>query len=211
MITTVEEYIAYLKRIEDENPPNAGKINLPKDENIYNINLNTRQIEAPEFLSVELDHNSETVYFSFDRYFDNMDLTTTVCVIQYDNKNAVRPDTGLPAGSYIYVVPFYDITYFGKDENKVLIPWMIEGPATAAAGPIEFAIMFYRIDAQGKSYLYKLNTMVAKSKILHGISESKIEQFNDFWISDEDTLMQWFQQQINDLKPGLKLYWLDVE
>ena len=167
MITAPEDYLTLLYRIQDENRQTVA-ILLPKDETIYDIDLDSRTIKAPEFLSVEKDHYSEVIYFRFDRYYDNMDLTNAVCVIQYINENAKNSD-GLPAGGYAYPVPFYDVTHY-KNENKVLIPWVIGGPATAAAGPITFAIKFYLLDEEGKHFIYDLNTLVSSSKVLHGMN-----------------------------------------
>ena len=111
-------------------------------EPIYEVDLNKRSIEAPEFLSVELDHNAETIYFSVDRFFDNVDLSTVYCVIQYQNAN---PDKA--KGGYIYPVPYFDVTTKAR-ENKMLFQWAIEGPATAFSGPVTFSIKFYRIAAK---------------------------------------------------------------
>ena len=80
MITTPEEYIAKLYLIQNNNLPTVALL-LPSDETIYNIDLNSRTIEAPEFLSTETDHFAETIYFKVDRYFDNMDSTKTICII----------------------------------------------------------------------------------------------------------------------------------
>lgn len=102
MITTAEEYQKYLWQLQDQNKP-VSAILLPSDENIYEINLNTRTINAPEFLSVRKDHAAETVYFLVDRFYDNMDLSQTACVIQY--KNAAGEE-------HIFPVPFYDVTTF---------------------------------------------------------------------------------------------------
>ena len=60
MITTPEEYLSKLHLIQNNNFPTIA-ILLPRDETIYNIDLNTRTIEAPEYLSVETDHYAETV------------------------------------------------------------------------------------------------------------------------------------------------------
>ena len=106
------------------------------------------------------DHHAETVYFKVDRFFDNMDLTNTVCLIQYINKNAVDSE-GNPSKGRVYLVPFYDTTHF-KDEDKILIPWAINGPATSAAGPIEFSLKFYLLNYNGSEYLYNLNTFFHK-------------------------------------------------
>ena len=104
MITTPKEYNEKLWQIQSENAPTLA-ILLPSTEKIYNIDLNKRTIEAPKFLSVSKDHNAETIYFKIDRFFDNVDLSNTVCLIQY--KNALKEER-------VYVVPFYDIETFGR-------------------------------------------------------------------------------------------------
>ena len=58
-----------------------------------------------------------------------MDLATTACVVQYINANNE---------GRLYTVPYYDIETF-HDENKILIPWCIEGEATKAAGDVSYA------------------------------------------------------------------------
>jgi hypothetical protein len=81
MVSTAEEYFANLFKINGSfNPPSLAVI-LPRSENIYKIDLDSRTVEAPEYLSVLDDHNSETIYFIMDRFFDNMDMSTTTCVI----------------------------------------------------------------------------------------------------------------------------------
>jgi hypothetical protein len=54
---------------------------LPNQEKIYTIDLEQRTIETPEFLSIENDHASETVYFKAARHYDCIDLADTICVI----------------------------------------------------------------------------------------------------------------------------------
>lgn len=109
MITTVEEYNAKLGLIQDANYPSQALL-LPKDEFIYEIDLNTRTIQAPIFLGVEKDHTAETIYFITDRFFCGMDLANTSCLVQYVN--------ALGEGRF-FPVPFYDVTtYSGRDANK---------------------------------------------------------------------------------------------
>lgn len=206
MITTPEDYLKYLYLIQDQNFPKQA-ILLPTDETIYEIDLKTRTIQAPEILSAERDHQSETVYFKVDRYFDNMDLTKTVCLVQYINKNAVTSE-GLPSEGYIYAVPFYDVEYF-KDENKILIPWCIEGMATQAAGPVEFAINFYLLNDEGSKYLYNLNTQIATSKVLHGMNV--ITDENEYFIIPEsENFAKYVLQELAQFKDQSILKWIDA-
>ena len=73
MVTTPLEYYSNLNLVLNENPPIYAL--LPNAEKIYNIDLNTRIIDAPEFLGVNKDHKAETIYFIVDRYNDYMDLS----------------------------------------------------------------------------------------------------------------------------------------
>ena len=134
MVTNPSDYEEKLWQIQS-NAPTTKAILLPTDEEIYEIDLNTRSISVPKFLSVAKDHYAETIYFKFDRYYDKMDLTTKCCIIQYTNA---------AGNTYIYPVPFYD-TQILSDENKVVIPWCIQGAATEEAGTVNFAVCFYSV------------------------------------------------------------------
>jgi hypothetical protein len=74
---------------------------MPIGERVYNIDLLTREVEAPESLGIQYDAKSEWIYFRCPRFIDNIDLTQVCCVIQYKNANK---------DSRIYPVPFYDAT-----------------------------------------------------------------------------------------------------
>jgi len=187
MITTAAEYYANLYRIQDENPPTLALL-LPSTEKIYEINLNTRTIEAPEFLSVETDHRAEAIYFKMPRFFDGIDLTTKTAVIQYENA----------AGEgHVYVVPFYDIETADRlginmgtnVRQTVLFPWLIDNNVAKVAGTVKYNIRFYEL-ASETEVVYSLNTLPAESKILHGIDLS------------DDTLYLVITLKEDDYEPG---------
>ena len=160
MITISTEYYRNLYKIQqDMNLPSLA-ILLPSTENIYEVDLNTRKIEAPEFLSNYTDHASEVIYFKCDRYFDYMDLASCSIVIQY--KNAAGENR-------IYPVPFVDVATCSL-ENKMLIPWCVDGNVTAQAGEVTFSIRFYKIDVNGAFLQYSLVTLPAKSQILEAMN-----------------------------------------
>lgn len=187
MIISVDEYIKYLSYIQSNNRPAIAV--LPSSEKVYEIDLKTRQIETPEYLSVEHDHKSETVYFKVNRFFDYMDLSETTCIVQYitaDNK------------ARIYVVPFFDITSYAK-EDKMLIPWCVDGGATAVAGPIQYSIRFYKVDAEGQQFLYNLNTRPARSKILYGMEVQDMNEDYDLTPSVYDEVMAMLTEFSNHL------------
>jgi hypothetical protein len=54
MITSASEYFALYHQVTSGNPPDLAVL-LPSEENIYNIDLNSRTIEAPKVLGVHKD------------------------------------------------------------------------------------------------------------------------------------------------------------
>ena len=129
---------------------------------MYEIDLSTRTIHGPETLSVQSDHYAETVYFLIDRYYDNMDLAQTNCVVQYVSNGE----------SYVYAVPFCDVTTY---EGKMIVPWTISASATKTAGTIKYFVKFYLVEGitspeTGEvidaAFTYSLNTLPATSTIL---------------------------------------------
>ncbi len=198
MVTKPSDYEEKLWQIQSSAPTEKA-ILLPTDEKIYDIDLNTRKITVPKFLSVEKDHTAETVYFRFDRYYDLMDLTNTSCVIEYINAKG---------DSYIYPVPFYDVTTF-VDRSQVLIPWCIQGPATEKAGTVKFAVRFYQINKDHK-LSYSLRTLVAESQVLKGqkADDGNISYDN---IDLNDNLLEFLQEVESAYRDNvLTLYWVDV-
>lgn len=177
--------------ISAENPASSDTIILPKDTKIYNIDLDTREIEAPEVLSVQSDHYAETFYFLVDRYYDNMDLAQTNCIIQY-----VIGDQ-----SYVYAVPYCDVTTF---EGKILIPWIISASATQSGGTVKYFVRFYLTkgslteDPETKEsqahFIYSLSTLPAKSTILKTLPQ-------DSFIQEDDILKLKFNEKEMDLSP----------
>ena len=133
MIITQQEYLDYLNKLKN---PDFKALTFPKGEHIYNINLNTRKCDAPTFLSVKNDHEAETILFQVDRFFDNMDLSMVNCVIQYTNANG---------DGYLYRVPFYDKETL-QEKGKLIVPWFIKAPVTAASGPVNFSFQFYVLE-----------------------------------------------------------------
>lgn len=197
MITYEPEYIDKLYEIQNMGLLKKAVL-VPHNEHIMDVNLNTRKIKVPEFLSVSKDHQSETVYFKFDRYYDMIDLTNMVCVIIY--KNAKGEES-------IYPVPFYDVKTFAA-EKKVLIPWCIQGPATAYAGNIEFSILFFKLDIANKKLVYSLNTLPAFGKVLQGqnwdLNNIELSQ-----ITIDNTYIETIQR-IAELDKAMNIYWINV-
>ena len=199
MITTPKDYQSLLYLIQDPNRP-TKIIQLPVDETIYEVDLNTRKIAAPEFLSVEKDHRAEWIYFKVDRWFDNTDLSTVNCIFQYNNADKNPKKKG-----YIYAPPFIDVTTYA-DEGKIIIPWCIEGPATAYAGKVEFSIKFYKMSSDG-SLIYNLNTQPAVSKVLQGMD---VFEETENYIYEQTTVEEIYAR-IEEISRQNDIYWLKME
>lgn len=177
---------------------------MPYAIKYYDIDLETRTIDAPEYLSVAKDHYAENIYFRVNRFFDYMDLATTTCVIQY--KNAAG-QTG------VYAVPYFDIES-GKGNSdsgcpdKLIIPWCIAGKASAVDGNITYALRFYRIDINGDRMIYNLNTRPATSKILYGMNVSSPDVDGDYDIPP--TVFDQLVQMIDEVR-AQDVYWLEYK
>ena len=198
MITFEPEYKAKLWEIQNQYLTKRAVL-VPHNEKVFDIDLDKRTVQVPEYLSVQQDHESETIYFKFDRFYDTVDLTNMICVIQYKNAGGEE---------YFYPVPFYDITTYGNEPgHKVLIPWCIQGAATAYAGSVEFSVIFFRLDANS-NLIYMLNTIPAKGKILQGQNWDFKETTKNQITFDDQFMLK--VQKILDAEDGLKVYWLDV-
>ena len=168
-----QDYLSHLYIIQNQNPPSL--VLFPETKRIYDIDLDTRMIDAPQFLSISNDHKAETIYFRVDRFRDYMDLSNTICVIQY-----VTPD----GKAHVYPVPFYDVLT-EKHNQKMILPWCIDGAATHLKGIVQYSIRFYRIEEKEEQYelVYNLNTQITRGEILHGMQVSELSK--DFEISAE--------------------------
>lgn len=165
-----------LLNIQKQHPKDAYPL-LGYEGSGYYIDLATRKIEAPEFLSIEKDHASEVKYFVVDRYLDYKDLSTIPCVVQYENA----------LGEH-FIHPICNVdTYTLRDSFKMILPWNISGSVAKAPGNITYSFRFFEfeqtedengnIDYKDK-LIYNLNTLPATSKILHGLDIS-LDQPND--------------------------------
>ena len=209
MVTAPNDYIKFLYQIQNPNRQTQAII-FSDNEPLYEIDLNTRTILAPSFLSVEYDHNAETIYFLVDRYYDNIDLSQMFAVVQYENADPVKERRG-----WIYPVPYFDINGPFVPEGKMIFPWVIQGPATAYAGTVTFAVKFYRlkdleIDHENgttryaKEYEYVLNTVPTTSKVLHGMD---IYTTSENYIYPENTVESLYQA-IEEVRRQNDLYWI---
>lgn len=224
MVTNPAEYARLLWKIQDQNPPTTALL-LPNSERLIDVDLNTRLITPPEYLSVATDHRAETVFFVMDRFHDNVDLSEMNCVVEFVNADKK---------SGLYVVPFIDKdTLYQK--NRIIVPWLIEGLATAKAGVITYSLKFFQVQKDNYSkFSYILNTQSAKSKILEGNNfdgtavqsdvekmmgstmEELIDSKSIVNFSDMANNVQWAYEylvaKMNEIQKDERwdIYWIDV-
>ena len=182
MITDPSEFRQKLQEIQ--NSANVTFTHLPSNEPRFIIDANSREINIPfefSFLGVIGDHKAETIYFEIDRYFDDEDLSTHTCVIQFVNKNLKT----LECNEGLYPVTTMDVNSI---DGKIIFGWNIMNDVTQIAGDIHFSIRFYSIDSNNK-FTYNFNTLTANSIILDTldvkhtsiieISPSELQAWND--------------------------------
>ncbi len=210
-VDSKQEYYAELFRIQEQNAPSLA-ILVPKSEKIYDIDLDARTIEAPsEFSIVSSDHSSETIYFKLPRYYDNVDLSTLICIIQYTNA---------AGNSFIYPVPYYDVDTLALVDHDVIvrdgqtmttekpmmiIPWRVAGTAAAEPGKVTFAIQFYRFNGNS-DMSYILNTLPQTLTIKAGLG---VDQ-SAFKYTEESLVKQTYLEYFSDAAMAAnegKLYW----
>lgn len=195
MITVATEYWRNLYRIQqDHNLPSLAVL-LPSTENIYELDLNSRKIEAPEFLSNYTDNAAEVLYFKCDRFFDYMDLASCNVIVQYKNAKGENR---------IYAVPFVDVATCSL-ENKMLIPWCVDGNVTAQAGEVKFSIRFYKIDVDGNYVTYMLTTLPAKSEV-YDTQDVISEDAEKFVVNPSQ--YEYLVDRINQLADHVDLEWI---
>lgn len=192
-------YKNLLTKIQNAAIQSTTTVNMPSDKQFYKIDLSSRTINGPATISVQGEHYAETIYFLVDRFYDNMDLAQTNCVVHYviDDK------------SYVYAVPFCDVRSY---DGKIIIPWSISMSATQKSGTIQYFVRFYLIDdsenTENPQYIYNLNTRPATSRILTTLSQE------DF--AEEDNtlnLPSYYEELINNFNAMANtatVFWTDV-
>ena len=191
-----QDFLSQLYIIQSNNPPSF--VLFPEHKEIYNIDLESRKIDTPEFLSVVKDHNSSTIYFRVKRFYHYTDLSKMTCIIQYTTLKNKQTN--------IYTVPFYDIIT-ELDEQNMLFAWCIDKYATPVSGPIEFSIRFYSVqldnDQEKYELEYNLNTVIATSEIKESLDVTELS--DDFDIELNKYLE--LSARIDELSQAGKIYW----
>lgn len=144
-------------------------LRLPVDEPLFEIDANSRKIDVPsEFksngLSVQGDHLAETVFFSIDRYFDYMDLST--CDISINWK------MGSETGRTHNFIMNTDII-----PGSIVFGWPVNKTITAKSGALSFAVEFCKKNDDDE-ITYAFNTLASTINIKDGLVVESAEVTN---------------------------------
>ena len=208
MIVSPQEYKRLLNSLT--NPNNfANMIQIPAEEYNYEIDLKKREIEAPEFLSVTSEHNAEILWFKANRFFDNIDLATSTCWIQFVNAQGDELFCAVPV--------IVGLERYGNE--SILIPWPVGHEVTKKAGNIKFSFQFFKLSEDSLRFLYLINTKPANSKVLQGMlfdanmfdsEEIADAQASQIQASSVASLLHQLTEDYATLSGQYVQYWVDV-
>ena len=206
MIITAEEYKQALLNIQQGTT--VVHTTLPATEPRFHVDLDTRTITIPDefkFLATKKETKAETIYFVCDRYFDDIDLSTKTCVVQWINTDGSTTNRGL------YPVTELDIDSI---DGKIVFGWQIQSESTQIPGKIEFAISFYKIgeDELGENvFKYNLTTLATSSLILDTLdvwgsttTPSMMPTELQVWLNQVNSIAKEANDNNNDTKAKIK-------
>lgn len=158
-ISDLSQYFSHLKDLVDlkKNNPEKFKnrfIILPIDEELFEIDANTRQIEVPasfkKTAGVAGDQVAEIVYFSIDRYFDITDLNEQNIYIEWIGPNG-QEGVSEEIIRDLEIIP-----------GKIIFGWALHNEITKDPGTIEFDVCFWKRekdDEPTSDIVYTLRTL----------------------------------------------------
>lgn len=167
-ISSLEEYFQNLEEIA---ACDTKFLRLPVDEELFEIDLNTRQITVPPSfkkagLAVQGDDLAEVVYFRTDRFFDATDLNETFILIQWEAPNGNK----MASPAYFQEVE--------SETDKLIFGWAVTKEMTTLPGTLRFSVSFVDgesisengLEVSVEDLLYRLSTLVASININAGLS-----------------------------------------
>ena len=168
-IHSLEDYFLHLTDIAElevgaKEMPQAFLLVLPADEEIFEIDANTRAITVPAFvkkngIGVYGDHRAEMIVMTIDRYFDHEDFLNDKIVINWNFT---------PAGAKL---PMYEenkaAAAFAPNEELnpglVTFGFIITKDMTPGKGVLNFSVTIY--DEKSGEIVYSFNTLTASVNI----------------------------------------------
>lgn len=154
-ITSLDEYFSYIVEL---NKISKRYTILPLDEEVFDIDANTRTIKVPDSfknngISVQGDEVAEIVYFRINRFFDAIDLALRDIYVEW--KSAAKDENGKEITGVS--VPWVIDTE--SDPGYIIFGWALSSKITAAAGTVTFAVRFYTFDKEKELLEYSLSTL----------------------------------------------------
>lgn len=174
-ITSLDEYFSYIVEL---NAISKRYTILPLDEEVFEIDANTRTITVPQSfqkngISVQGDEVGEIVYFRINRFYDAMDLALRNIYIEW--KSAAKDENGkeITGVSVPWVI---DIE---SEPGFIIFGWPLSSKITAAAGQISFAVRFYTFDPDTDTLKYSLSTLTQTATIKPALNFDLISIIQD--------------------------------
>lgn len=154
-VTDLPSYFAALEKVKEGSQQNRF-FRIPLDEPCFTINMSTRAIAVPKDfatygLGVKGDTYAEVVFFESDRFFDQVDLKSAQCWIQWVNTSTQAKGNS-------------QSVYMDATEDKLLFGWVITDEMTTGAGNIEFAVRWFTLNEEG-NVSYSVSTQKATCSI----------------------------------------------
>lgn len=173
-INTLEDYFMNLETIVDwveRNPNKSYYLRLPADEELFEINANTRTISVPSNyknhgIAVVGDTFAETLWFKIDRYYDLQDLSLANIKIYWE-----LPSQSKEKNQGYSVPVFIDIN---SEARQLIFGWVIPDMLTKIAGDLKFTISFSVVSGEGENTKtdYEFNTLAQSVKINKTLSHN---------------------------------------
>lgn len=159
-IDNLSDYFSVLKSLSAIHPL---FMRLPQDENMFEIDADTRTIHKPtgtNVYAVKGDHVAEVIYFKIDRYFDIVDLGNPNIKVLIQ---VTCVDENQETKNYLFNCTERDLD---SEPDKVIFGWPLDSKITKNAGNITFSVRFYSI---GAGLEYSLGTQPATLTIVSGL------------------------------------------
>ena len=196
-ISSLNEYFSYIKDLATIDPLYTV---LPLDEDVFDIDLNTRKIEIPKHfkengVSVQGDEIAEVVYFKVNRFFDAQDLAYKIDKDEFNlDGQPVVPDrmqiyiqwrssqTG-EDGKLIEGVSVPWVVDLTTYPNHILFGWPISSKITGKEGTIDFAIRFFKF--KDNQVVYSLSTLTHSVSVKPSLDFDITEKLRDIHSSPQ--------------------------
>ena len=162
-----QEWLTTLKNLQNAVTEVLNIPDVDGKRHYIDVDLSKREIKLPssfyaDFLDVQNDHLAAEIWFRMDRYFDDVDLSRTTCVVEYINAAG--------EGRICPILSVDTVTFSGQ----LCVCWQVGREATKQAGKIKFILHFYTLDIKDDKlvYSYSLSTRPCEATILKSLDKT---------------------------------------